>query len=94
MQIEWSVRGGSLRNVDSARVSIPPTLKYDDSKKWLVLMLPFAFLVIWIEVLRCDLFLLFCLHFERFGLNFPLNGHNVNLSFVLQLCLSNTTRRD
>ncbi|XLV02134.1 hypothetical protein S245_016471, partial [Arachis hypogaea] len=31
--IEWSVRGGSLRNVDSARVSIPSTLKYDDSKK-------------------------------------------------------------
>ncbi|KAK7307937.1 hypothetical protein VNO77_41432 [Canavalia gladiata] len=31
--IEWSVRGGSLRNVDSARVSIPATLKYDDSKK-------------------------------------------------------------
>ncbi|KAL4373824.1 hypothetical protein AHAS_Ahas05G0120400 [Arachis hypogaea] len=36
--IEWSVRGGSLRNVDSARVSIPSTLKYDDSKKWLVLL--------------------------------------------------------
>ncbi|MED6204537.1 hypothetical protein PIB30_010089 [Stylosanthes scabra] len=36
-KIEWSVRGGSLRNVDSARVSIPGTLKYDDSKKWLVL---------------------------------------------------------
>ncbi|KAK6246635.1 hypothetical protein SCA6_009725 [Theobroma cacao] len=32
--IEWSVRGGSLRNIDSARVSIPTTLKYDDSKKW------------------------------------------------------------
>ncbi|KAG5061605.1 hypothetical protein AAZX31_01G216500 [Glycine max] len=31
--IEWSVRGGSLRNIDSARVSIPATLKYDDSKK-------------------------------------------------------------
>ncbi|KAJ1391255.1 Protein phosphatase methylesterase, eukaryotic [Sesbania bispinosa] len=31
--IEWSVRGGSLRNVDSSRVSIPGTLKYDDSKK-------------------------------------------------------------
>ncbi|XVE60720.1 hypothetical protein DITRI_Ditri05aG0150800 [Diplodiscus trichospermus] len=31
--IEWSVRGGSLRNIDSARVSIPTTLKYDDSKK-------------------------------------------------------------
>ncbi|MBA0595929.1 hypothetical protein Gorai_012778, partial [Gossypium raimondii] len=30
--IEWSVRGGSLRNIDSARVSIPTTLKYDDSK--------------------------------------------------------------
>ncbi|WRX31400.1 Alpha/beta hydrolase fold-1 - like 10 [Theobroma cacao] len=33
--IEWSVRGGSLRNIDSARVSIPTTLKYDDSKKWI-----------------------------------------------------------
>ncbi|ONI35590.1 hypothetical protein PRUPE_1G544300 [Prunus persica] len=32
--IEWSVRGGSLRNIDSARVSVPTTLKYDDSKKW------------------------------------------------------------
>nr|KYP52669.1 Protein phosphatase methylesterase 1 [Cajanus cajan] len=31
--IEWSVRGGSLRNIDSARVSVPATLKYDDSKK-------------------------------------------------------------
>ncbi|KAG2714100.1 hypothetical protein I3843_03G013000 [Carya illinoinensis] len=31
--IEWSVKGGSLRNVDSARVSIPSTLKYDDAKK-------------------------------------------------------------
>jgi protein phosphatase methylesterase 1 len=30
--IEYSVRGGSLRNIDSARVSIPTTLKYDDSK--------------------------------------------------------------
>ncbi|PPD73734.1 hypothetical protein GOBAR_DD29350 [Gossypium barbadense] len=30
--IEWSDRGGSLRNIDSARVSIPTTLKYDDSK--------------------------------------------------------------
>ncbi|KAH1223232.1 Protein phosphatase methylesterase 1 [Glycine max] len=26
--IEWSVRGGSLRNIDSARVSIPATLNY------------------------------------------------------------------
>ncbi|XP_028949774.1 uncharacterized protein [Malus domestica] len=31
--IELSVRGGSLRNIESARVSIPSTLKYDDSKK-------------------------------------------------------------
>ncbi|QCD91761.1 protein phosphatase methylesterase 1 [Vigna unguiculata] len=31
--IEWSVRAGSVRNIDSARVSIPPTLKYDESKK-------------------------------------------------------------
>ncbi|RXH92498.1 hypothetical protein DVH24_033394 [Malus domestica] len=31
--IEWSMRGGSLRNIESARVSIPSTLKYDDSKK-------------------------------------------------------------
>lgn len=31
--IEWSVKGGSLRNLDSARLSIPSTLKYDDSKK-------------------------------------------------------------
>ncbi|XP_034675692.1 protein phosphatase methylesterase 1 isoform X1 [Vitis riparia] len=31
--IEWSVKGGSLRNIESARVSIPSTLKYDDSKE-------------------------------------------------------------
>ncbi|KAL0456294.1 UNVERIFIED_CONTAM: protein phosphatase methylesterase 1 [Sesamum latifolium] len=31
--IEWSVKGGSLRNVESARVSIPGTLTYDDSRK-------------------------------------------------------------
>ncbi|GAB2239844.1 hypothetical protein Droror1_Dr00020362 [Drosera rotundifolia] len=31
--IEWSVRGGTLRNVDSARISIPSTLKFDDSKQ-------------------------------------------------------------
>ncbi|GAV68736.1 Abhydrolase_6 domain-containing protein, partial [Cephalotus follicularis] len=31
--IEWSVRGGSIRNIDSARVSIPSTLTYDDSKR-------------------------------------------------------------
>ncbi|EPS72240.1 protein phosphatase methylesterase 1, partial [Genlisea aurea] len=31
--IEWSVKGGSLRNVESARVSIPGNLVYDDSKK-------------------------------------------------------------
>lgn len=30
--IEWSVRGGSLRNIESARISIPGTLKYDDSQ--------------------------------------------------------------
>ncbi|PIN22346.1 putative acetyltransferases and hydrolases with the alpha/beta hydrolase fold [Handroanthus impetiginosus] len=31
--IEWSVKGGSLRNIESARVSIPSTLRYDDSRK-------------------------------------------------------------
>ncbi|ONK57754.1 uncharacterized protein A4U43_C09F3750 [Asparagus officinalis] len=31
--IERSVRGGSLRNIESARLSIPSTLKFDDSKK-------------------------------------------------------------
>ncbi|GMH14071.1 hypothetical protein Nepgr_015912 [Nepenthes gracilis] len=31
--IEWSVKGGSLRNLDSARISIPSTLKFDDSRK-------------------------------------------------------------
>ncbi|KAK1552382.1 hypothetical protein Q3G72_015729 [Acer saccharum] len=30
--IEWNVKGGSLRNVDSARISIPSTLKFDESK--------------------------------------------------------------
>ncbi|KAG8378534.1 hypothetical protein BUALT_Bualt08G0147000 [Buddleja alternifolia] len=31
--IEWSVKAGSLRNIESARVSIPTTLTYDDSRK-------------------------------------------------------------
>ncbi|XP_047066710.1 protein phosphatase methylesterase 1-like [Lolium rigidum] len=31
--IEWSVKGGPLRNIDSARVSIPSTLKFDESKE-------------------------------------------------------------
>nr|GMD66597.1 protein phosphatase methylesterase 1 [Ipomoea batatas] len=31
--IEWSVKGGTLRNIDSARISIPSTLIFDDSKK-------------------------------------------------------------
>ncbi|KAK3027987.1 hypothetical protein RJ639_039340 [Escallonia herrerae] len=31
--VEWSVKGGSTRNIESARVSIPSTLMYDDSKK-------------------------------------------------------------
>jgi len=43
VQIEWSVRAGSVRNIDSARVSIPPTLKYDESKKWWVVMLLLTF---------------------------------------------------
>ncbi|URD94188.1 hypothetical protein MUK42_01867 [Musa troglodytarum] len=34
--IEWSVKGGPLRNIESARVSVPSTLVYDDSKKWYV----------------------------------------------------------
>ncbi|KAJ0641194.1 putative protein phosphatase methylesterase-1 [Helianthus annuus] len=33
MQIEWNVRSGSLRNIESARISIPGTVKYDDSQK-------------------------------------------------------------
>lgn len=31
--IESSVKGGTLRNIESARISIPSTLKYDDSRK-------------------------------------------------------------
>nr|XP_010930498.1 protein phosphatase methylesterase 1 isoform X1 [Elaeis guineensis] len=31
--VEWSVRAGPLRNVESARISVPSTLTYDDSKK-------------------------------------------------------------
>lgn len=31
--IEWSVRGGSLRNVESARISVPSTLKFIESNK-------------------------------------------------------------
>eukprot|EP00250_Pteridium_aquilinum_P016159 c22971_g1_i1 orf=175-1152(+) len=38
--IEWSVKGGSLRNVDSARISIPSTLKYNEEKKWYTWLTP------------------------------------------------------
>ncbi|KAH7289968.1 hypothetical protein KP509_30G026200 [Ceratopteris richardii] len=31
--IEWSVKGGSLRNIDSARVSVASTLKYNEQKQ-------------------------------------------------------------
>lgn len=31
--IEWSVKGGALRNVDSARVSVASTLKYNEEKQ-------------------------------------------------------------
>ncbi|CAN6275773.1 unnamed protein product [Urochloa humidicola] len=31
--IEWSVKGGPLRNIESARVSIQSTLKYDESRE-------------------------------------------------------------
>ncbi|XP_066348971.1 uncharacterized protein [Miscanthus floridulus] len=31
--IEWSLKGGPLRNIESARVSIPSTLKYDESRE-------------------------------------------------------------
>ncbi|XP_073013715.1 uncharacterized protein [Typha latifolia] len=31
--VEWSVRGGPLRNAESARLSVPSTLKYVESKK-------------------------------------------------------------
>ncbi|KAI4388840.1 hypothetical protein MLD38_001135 [Melastoma candidum] len=31
--IEWSVKGGSLRNPESARVSVPTILSYNESKK-------------------------------------------------------------
>ncbi|CAM6113999.1 unnamed protein product [Calypogeia fissa] len=30
--IEWSVKGGALRNVESARISVPSTLKFDEKK--------------------------------------------------------------
>ncbi|KAF9603540.1 hypothetical protein IFM89_037021 [Coptis chinensis] len=33
VEVEWSVKGGSLRNIESARLSVPSTLIYDDSKK-------------------------------------------------------------
>lgn len=37
LQIEWSVRGGgSLQNVESARISVPSTLKFDTDMKWLL----------------------------------------------------------
>ncbi|XP_024536042.1 protein phosphatase methylesterase 1 isoform X1 [Selaginella moellendorffii] len=38
--IEWNVKGGSLRNIDSARVSIPPTLKYNEERKCYVWLTP------------------------------------------------------
>ncbi|KAL8161889.1 hypothetical protein V2J09_013378 [Rumex salicifolius] len=30
--IEWSIKGGTLRNLESARVSVPNTMKFDDLK--------------------------------------------------------------
>nr|KAJ0190884.1 hypothetical protein LSAT_V11C800409360 [Lactuca sativa] len=30
----WNVRSGSLRNIDSARISITETVKYDDSQQY------------------------------------------------------------
>ncbi|XP_078171869.1 esterase/lipase/thioesterase family protein isoform X2 [Carex rostrata] len=32
--IEWSVKGGPLRNVESARLSVPSTVKYEESRNW------------------------------------------------------------
>ncbi|XP_071737214.1 uncharacterized protein [Rutidosis leptorrhynchoides] len=31
--IEWNVRSGNLRNIESARISIPGTVKYDDAQQ-------------------------------------------------------------
>lgn len=38
--IEWTVRGGSLRNADSARISVPSTLKYNEDKDCYVWLTP------------------------------------------------------
>lgn len=46
MQIEWSVKGGPLRNIESARVSIPSTLKYDESREWWVVWEVYVFRIV------------------------------------------------
>jgi protein phosphatase methylesterase 1 len=39
--IEWSVRGGgALRNIESARISVPSTLKYNSDRKCYVWLTP------------------------------------------------------
>jgi len=38
--IEWSVKGGSLRNIESARVSVPSTLKFNDERECYVWRTP------------------------------------------------------
>ncbi|RZC54536.1 hypothetical protein C5167_013381 [Papaver somniferum] len=38
--VEWSVRGGFLRNIESARISVPSTLKFDDSRNCYIYQTP------------------------------------------------------
>ncbi|GLJ31087.1 hypothetical protein SUGI_0622230 [Cryptomeria japonica] len=38
--IEWSIKGGQLRNPESARVSVPSTLKFDDERQCYVWRTP------------------------------------------------------
>jgi len=38
--IEWSVKVGSLRNIESARASVPSTLKFDDERECYVWRTP------------------------------------------------------
>jgi hypothetical protein len=50
--IEWSVRGGgALRKVDSAHISVPFTLRYQEDRHWLIS----PFLLFVIVFLECSL---------------------------------------
>ncbi len=80
-QIEWSVRGGgALRNVDSARVSVPSTLRYQEDKHWsispfLLYTVPQFFVMTISLVFFATLFVSFCYNIHSIGAAAMSGGH-------------------